>query len=158
MTRNPVEVVQAVLANPTSIENIRELASEDVTYVSLNYDNAELQKILPWTGTSHGPEAIVNVFTSVGKYWENLAFDIKEIFGSGENVAVFGSLTYKSNTLGKITNSPFSIWAKVADGKIVSMQFLEDTFGSASSFRAGGSWRFQSNPDGGEVTVGMEQA
>ncbi len=155
MTRSPVEVVQAVLANPTSIENIREIAAENVTYVSLNYDNAELKKVLPWTGT--GPEAIVNVFTNVGKYWANLAFDIQEIFGSGENVAVFGSLTYKSNTLGKITHSPFSIWTKVAGGKIVYMQFLEDTFGSASSFRSGGSWHFQSNPDGGEVTVGLEE-
>lgn len=156
MTRNPVEVVQAVLANPTSIENVRELAAEDVVYVSLNYENAELTQVLPWAGTGHGPQAIVDVFSNVGKYWENLGFEIKEIFGAGENVAVFGSLTYKSNTLGKVTNSPFSIWAKVVDGKIVYMQFLEDTFGSASSFRSGGAWRFQSNPDGGEVTVGDE--
>ena len=154
MIRSPIEVVQAVLANPTSIENIRELAAEDVIYVSLNYENAELKKVLPWAGTSHGPQAIVDVFTGVGKYWENLEFEIEEIFGSGENVAVFGTLTYKSNTLHKVTNSPFSIWAKVVDGKIIYMQFLEDTFGSTSSFRSGGAWRFQSNPNGGEVTVG----
>ena len=87
MTRNPVEVVQAILANPTSIESIRELAAEDVTYVSLNTENAELKQVLPWAGTSHGPQAIVDVFSN----------------------------------------------------------------------RSGGAWHFQSNPNGGEVTVGMER-
>lgn len=153
MTRNPVETVQALLADPTNITNVRALAAEDVVYVSLSDDNPELKKVLPWAGTSHGPQAIVDVFSGVGRFWENLGFELKEIFGAGENVAAFGTLTYRSRTLGKVTRSPFSIWAKVVDGKIVSMQFLEDTFGSASSFRSGGAWHFQSDPDGGEVTV-----
>ena len=156
MSQNPIEVVQAILANPTDIEVISKLVAEDATYVSLNYENAELKKIAPWTGTSRGPQAIVDTYTQVGKYWENQGFEIKEIFSSGENVAVFGSFTYKSNTLSKAITSPFSIFAKVTEGKVKYMQFMEDTFGTAATFRTRGVWHFHSNPDGSEVEVGAE--
>jgi hypothetical protein len=33
------------------------------------------------------------------------------------------------------------------------MQFMEDTFATAASFRSGGSWKFQSDPLGGEVEI-----
>jgi hypothetical protein len=41
----------------------------------------------------------------------------------------------------------------VRDGKITYMQFMEDTFCTASSFRSGGTWKFQSDPHGGEVEI-----
>ena len=34
------------------------------------------------------------------------------------------------------------------------MQFMEDTFGTAASFRSGSNWRFRTFPDGDEVSVG----
>jgi hypothetical protein len=34
-----------------------------------------------------------------------------------ENVAVFGDFRYKSNSLGKAVSSPFSILARVVDGR-----------------------------------------
>jgi uncharacterized protein len=33
------------------------------------------------------------------------------------------------------------------------MQFMEDTFCTGSSFRSGGAWKFQSDPNGGEVEI-----
>ena len=33
------------------------------------------------------------------------------------------------------------------------MQFMEDTFGTAATFHAGGAWKFRSDPAGGEVEV-----
>jgi hypothetical protein len=36
-----------------------------------------------------------------------------------ENVAVFGDFRYKSNSLGKVVSSPFSILVNVVDGKEV---------------------------------------
>lgn len=51
-----------------------------------------------------------------------------------------GSNTYRSVEVGHVFTSPFSIHAKVRDGKMVYFQFLEDTYASASSFRQGGSW------------------
>ncbi len=153
MSRNPTEIVQELLNDPTNPKVVNALVAENATYVSLNYENAELKKIMPWAGTSQGPQAILDTYSQVGQYWENLGFEIKELFESEGRVAVFGSFTCKSNTLGKTITSPFSIFAKVEGEKIVSMQFMEDTFGTASTFRAGGTWKFHSNPAGQEVEV-----
>ena len=153
MPRSPVEVVQAILADPTNPDVVDALVASDATYVSLNYDNPELKRIVPWTGTHRGPQAISSTFKSVGEYWENQDFQIEAVFGSAENVAVFGRFTYKSNTLGKAATSPFSIFAKVRDGKVIYMQFMEDTFATAATFRAGGAWTFRSDPKGGELQV-----
>jgi ketosteroid isomerase-like protein len=142
-----IEIVQRFLENTTNPDVVRELVAPDATYISLNYENRDLKQILPWTGTSKGSQAFIDTFTRVFLYWENQNFEVKEIFGAGENVAVFGSFTYKSNTLGKIATSPFSIWAKVKDGKIVYFQFMEDTFATASTFKVSGSWKIRNDPE-----------
>lgn len=156
MSGNPIEIVKAVLADPTNLATVSNLVAHDATYVSLNYENHELKKVMPWAGTGHGPQGIVDTFIDVGRCWEKLAFEIREIFGSGENVAVFGSFTYRSTILGKVVTTPFSILSKVVDGKITYMQFMEDTFATAMSFRSGGEWRFRSHP-GDEVVVGTPE-
>jgi hypothetical protein len=35
--KTPLELVQTLLSNPTDIEHVRRLTTEDVTYVSLNF-------------------------------------------------------------------------------------------------------------------------
>ena len=55
-------------------------------------------------------------------------------FGSGEDVAVFGRFTYRSNTLGKVVSSPLAIHAEVVDEQITCFLFMEDTFATARSF------------------------
>ncbi len=151
---DPVDVVRAILDNPTDLESVKGLVAEDATYVSLNYDNPDLKKIMPWAGTQHGPEAIVSTYARVGRYWKNEGFEIEDIFGAGESVAVFGRFTYRSTTLGKAITSPFAILAKVRDGKVIYMQFMEDTFGTAATFHTGGTARYHSDPEGGEVEIG----
>ena len=151
--KTPVQIVQQLLQGSKDPAVVHALVAPDAIYVSLNYENAELKKIMPWAGTSKGPEAILTTYTTVGERWENQAFDIETIFGVDENVAVFGRFTYKSKTLGKAVTSPFSILAKVRHGQVIYMQFMEDTFGTAATFRSGGSWKFRSDPAGGEVEV-----
>ena len=60
MSTQPTEVIKEFLAN-TATEKVevaaRRLVAEDATYISLNFDNPELKQILPWTGTSKGPQA-----------------------------------------------------------------------------------------------------
>jgi len=153
MMLSSTEVVAAILKNPTDIENVRSLVAGDVTYVSLNYENPDLKRIMPWAGTSRGAESIVKTFVDVGRFWDIQAFKIEALFGSGENAAMFGRLTYKSKVLAKVVISPFAVFAKVSDGRCTYLQFLEDTFATSASFRSGGSWTFQSNPDGDLVTI-----
>ena len=149
----PLEIVKAFLVNPTDQARVTELCAPDVTYVSLNYDNPDLKKSMPWCGTSYGPQAIVDTFVRVSQYWGVDEFTPKAVFGEGEHVAVFGTMTLTSTVLGKTVTTPFSIWCRVIEGKIQYMQFMEDTFATSSSFRSGGSWTFRSNPAGGEVSV-----
>ena len=153
MPQTPSEMVQALLKEPTNLALITELVAPDATYVSLNYENAELKQIMPWAGTAKGPQAVVDTYTRVGQYWQNQGLQVEDIVESQDKVAVFGRFTYKSNTLGKTITSPFCIFAKVKNGKILYMQFMEDTFGTASTFRTGSAGSFHSDPNGPEIAL-----
>jgi hypothetical protein len=43
--------------------------------------------------------------------------------------------------------SPFAILVKVVDGQVTFLQFLEDSYATAASFRKDGSWTVQTDPD-----------
>ena len=150
-------VVLEFLSNtaPDKVEAAaKRLVAPNATYVSLNFDNPELQKILPWTGTNTGPAAYSNVFMQVGNYWEIQDFSITDKISYGEDVAIFGKFTYRSVSVGDVFTSPFSILAKVRDGKMVYFQFMEDTYASASSFRQSGSWTLKTTEDRAPFSVG----
>src|SRR5690606_40174620 len=116
------------------------LVAPDAIYVSLNFDNPELKKIEPWTGTAKGPSAYSSTFLKVAEYWTIEDFTITDKLAVGEDVAIFGKFTYRSVEVGHVFTSPFSIHAKVHEGKMIYSQFMEDTYASASSFRQSGSW------------------
>jgi ketosteroid isomerase-like protein len=152
--RTNVEVVQDLLKGATQSHVVNALVADDAVYVSLTYDNPELKKVMPWAGMhKDGKAAILKTFTDVNRYWTVVEFDIQQIFGEGNDVAVFGSFTLRSTKLKKMFTSPFSILATVRNGKVTYMQYMEDTFGTGSTFRSSGTWRFQSDPGGGEVEV-----
>jgi Domain of unknown function (DUF5069) len=71
---SPLEIINGILENPKDIENVRSLTTKDVTYVSLNYRNPDLKRIMPWCGTSLGPESIVKTFLYVGRFWKVKSF------------------------------------------------------------------------------------
>jgi ketosteroid isomerase-like protein len=152
--KTPLELLQTLISNPTNIENVRSLTTADVIYVSLNFENPELHKVLPWAGTNRGPQSIVDAFNGMGRVWETKAFEVRDVLVDAHSVAMFGSFTYKTRTLGKEITSPFSLLARVTGEKISYVQFLEDTFGTASSFRAAGTWHFRGVATGDEVNVG----
>ena len=110
---------------------------------------------MPWAGThpQNGPAAVLKTFVDVNSYWTVVDFKPQQVLGDGENVAIFGSFTLKSKKLGKQFTSPFSVLATVKNGKITYMQYMEDTLGTASTFRSGGIWKFQSDPRGDEVEI-----
>jgi hypothetical protein len=150
---SPTEVLSSILKNPTDIDHVRSLVAPDVTYVSLNYDNSSLKKIMPWAGTSHGPESIIRTFTDVARYWQVQSFEPEALFGSETYAAMFGRFTYKSTVLQKVVTTPFAVFAKVQDGVCTYLQFMEDTFATGESFRSDGSWVFRSDPNGENVVI-----
>ena len=143
MPDSPIEIVGKWLQNLLDPDVINSVVAPDATYVSLNTENPELTKIMPWAGTSHGRQAFFRNLTEMYSRWENQAFNVTTMLASGENVAVFGDFRYKSNSLGKVVSSPFSILVKVVDGKVTYLQFLEDSYATAASFRKDGSWTVQ---------------
>ena len=153
MPKSPLEIVQAILADPTNPDVVRALVAPDATYVSLSDDNPELKRIMPWAGTQTGPDAVSGTYGRVARYWRNEAFEIEDTFEGESRAALFGRFTYRSTTLGRAVTSPFAILARVRNGQVTFMQFMEDTFGTAQTFRSGGTATFRSDPEGGEVSV-----
>jgi hypothetical protein len=150
---SPTEILSAILEKPTDMDHVRSLVTPDVTYVSLNYGNPDLKRIMPWCGTSRGPESIVKTFVDVSRYWEVQAFEPEALFGTEGYAAMFGRFKYKSVFLSKVVASPFAVFAKCKDGRCSYLQFMEDTFATGASFRSGGTWTFQSNPNGEQVQI-----
>src|SRR5271170_7237445 len=70
----PIEVVGEWLQNLLDPDVVNRLVAPDATYVSLNSDNPELKKIMPWTGTSKGPQAFLDNLGTMFTRWENQAF------------------------------------------------------------------------------------
>ncbi len=68
MAQTPIEIVRAILADPTNIDVVGPLSAPDVKYVSLNYDNPDLKKLMPWAGTGHGARGIVDTFSKVQRF------------------------------------------------------------------------------------------
>ena len=151
MTGTPVDIVRRVLSDPAVV---KELVAEDSVYVSLNYQDEDLKKIMPWAGTGHGRDALRKTFSDVARHWQIEEFDLGDVFGDDSGkVAVFGRMEYRSTVLAKTVISPFAVYAEVADGKIVYAQFMEGSFATARSFRSGGTWTISSDPDGHAIEV-----
>jgi uncharacterized protein len=153
MPTNRTAVLQELLQNTSNLKVLQQLMTPDATYVSLNFDNPELKRIMPWTGTHKGPEEIPKVFTAIQSFWKTLDFKVTDVIEQGDRVAFFGSFTYKSNVTGKEILSPFALLARFEGDKVDYIQFLEDSYGTAGSFKTGGSTRFHSDPSGKEVEV-----
>ena len=153
MIRTPKEVLTALLADPTNRELVERLVAPDATYVSLNFDAPDLKRIMPWAGTSTGPEGILQTFMDVARYWNERDLEQIASFGDDRFAAVFGRMTYRSTVLGKRVVSPFCVYVEVVDGICRHMQFMEDTFSTTASFRKAGEWVISSNPDGDVIHV-----
>ena len=90
---------------------------------------------------------------AIQRCWKTLDFKVTDTIEQGDRVAFFGSFTYKSNTTGKEITSPFGLLARFEGGKVAYVQFLEDSYGTAGSFKTGGATRFHSDPSGKEIEV-----
>lgn len=147
---DPLRIVQEFLDgafDPDRIEDAAErLVATDATYVSLNFDDPDLERLMPWAGTKHGREAFVANFLGVAAQWTLEGFEMLDTLTDGDRVALFGSFTLRSRTLGQATTSPMAILAKVVDGQIAYFQYMEDTFATARTFRSGGTWTVRADP------------
>ena len=130
-------------AGPVDPEVISSMVAPDATYVSLNTENAELDRHAVGR-TSHGhrrPRQSRPEFTR----WEPQAFNVTTMFASTRTGRV-RRLPLQVELAGQGGDSPFSILVKVVDGKVTYLQFLEDSYATAASFRKDGSWTIETSP------------
>ena len=153
MSTRLTAVLQQLLQNTANLKVLQRVMTPDATYVSLNFDNPELKKIEPWTGTHKGPQALSDVFAAIQRFWKTLDFKVTDTIEQDSRVALFGSFTYKSNVTGKEITSPFGLLARFEGDRVAYLQFLEDSYGTAGSFKTGGATRFHSDPSGREFEV-----
>jgi ketosteroid isomerase-like protein len=153
MSTTLTAVLQELMQNTSNLKVLRQLMTPDATYVSLNFDNPELKTVMPWTGTHKGPQALPDVFGAIQRFWKTVDFKVTDTIEQGSRVALFGSFTYKATATGKEITSPFGLLARFEGDKVAYLQFLEDSYGTAGSFKTGGATRFHSDPSGEEVQV-----
>jgi ketosteroid isomerase-like protein len=153
MSRNSsIDVVNRFLSGFPRGTVADECIDPNLTYISLNHDNPELAQTMPWTGTHFGSAVLKKSVAQLLEVWDFHEFKVDTVFGEGEQVAVFDRFTYESKKVKRITKSPFAIYLKVKDGKIVHLQFFEDTYSTAASFRRSGHWEIENAA--GPHTVG----
>ena len=154
MAAGPLEVLQDFLAhasNPDEVEDaVARFVAADATYVSLSYDDPELNRIMPWAGIQHGASVFVDNFKGVSKRWTNDSFEVTETIEQDDKVAIFGRFTLRSVTLGQAAESPFAVFAKVSGGRITYYMYMEDTFATARTFRESGTWTIRADPSATE--------
>jgi hypothetical protein len=152
-TTSPLAVLKSILSNSTDLEFVKQFTTDDFVYVSLNYENPELHRIMPWAGTNKGTEGLVQTFIDVSRYWTVDDFQVQDSFENKDGAAIFGTFTYTSKILGKTVTSPLAVLARGAEGKLSYVQFMEDTFATVRSFRESGEYHIKANPDGSETSV-----
>ncbi|MGA2926317.1 MAG: hypothetical protein ABSG43_10040 [Solirubrobacteraceae bacterium] len=82
MPASPIDVVNEWLQNLVDPELVNSVVAPDASYVSLNTEDAELSKIMPWAGASHGPQALLDNLGAMFTRWENQAFNVTTMFAS----------------------------------------------------------------------------
>ena len=78
MSTNLTAVLQELWQNTTNLKVLRQLMTTDATYVSLNLENPELKKVMPWAGTHKGPQALPDVFAAIQRFWKTLDFKVTD--------------------------------------------------------------------------------
>jgi uncharacterized protein len=105
MTVDRTEVVGEWVENLFNPDVVNRLVLPESTHLSLNTDDSQLPWIMPWTGTSRGPQAFLDILATSFMRLENQAFNITTMAASGGNVAAFGDFRNRSHSLGKAVSS-----------------------------------------------------
>ena len=79
MSTNLTTVLQELWQNSTNLKVLRQLMTTDATYVSLNFDNPELKKVMPGACSHEGPQALPEVFfAAIQRFWKTLDFKVTD--------------------------------------------------------------------------------
>jgi ketosteroid isomerase-like protein len=89
--------------------------------------------MLPWGGEYRGPAGAAEFFTKLNEATENIEFEHRESFESGNDVFSFGSHTFRWRTNGRVGKTEWMFRWTISDGKVVSYKSYVDTAKTLSS-------------------------
>src|SRR5690242_18698281 len=101
---------------------------------------------MPWTGTSRGPQAFLDNLDTTFMRWENQALNVTTMFRLGGERGRVQGLPLPVPLARRVVTSLFSILLKVVDGRVTYMQFLEDSYATASSSPRAAPGPFRRSP------------
>src|SRR5258706_1943149 len=84
-------VLQKLLQITTNPDVLGQLMTPEARYVSFNFENSELKKIMPWAGTHKGAQSLPKVFAGIQSFWKTLDFKVTDTI---ERESSQGGLNY----------------------------------------------------------------
>lgn len=112
MADEPKEIVRTLLDSIQDPRVVAALCGPDVTYVSLNYSNPDLNKIMPWCGTGKGINAISKTFHDVARYWKIDSFTPEVISEKKGTWRCLAALLTRQSNCGKRSRHLFRSFAR----------------------------------------------
>ena len=92
--------------------------------------------VIPWSGTRHGHEGVVEFFSLIGETLEFERFEPREFVAQGDTVVVLGYERSLVKPTGRMFEQEWAHVFTLRDGKIARGRFIEDTAAQAVAFGA----------------------
>ncbi len=103
-------MLQELLQNTSNLKVLQQLMTPDATYISLNFDNPKLKKVMPWTGTHKVAQALHDVFGAIQRFWKTLDFKVTDTIEQGSRVASLALLPTNRTRPGRKSHLHLASW------------------------------------------------
>lgn len=130
MKSQPVDIVRRFMQLPPCKTSLSNIVAKDVILVAPEgmLPNQEIELL----ESRDDDGGLLDTAVALLHCSATRRVTVSSIFGAGNNVAAFGTVTDVMCS-GEDVTSPFSLWVKVANGRIVYIQYLDgDSRGNAS--------------------------
>lgn len=122
MRSQPVDVVRRFLKTPACKTALSTMVAKNATIVAADGVLPQTEFLLP--GRDAPEQQLLDTAIALLHCSATRRVDVISMFGAGGNVAAFGTITEVGKS-GEDATSPFSLWVKVANGRIAYMQYLD---------------------------------
>jgi ketosteroid isomerase-like protein len=102
---------------------------------NLKWEIAGDTGVLPWIGQKSVRSAIIDFVKDSRALIERISFEVHDFLSGDDRAMLLGSLASRIKRTGKIVKTDFAIVLIVANGEIVRLQMLEDSFAVSQAAR-----------------------
>lgn len=148
MAPQPKDIVAEFFAafGQRDLDKVATFFTDDVVYTVIGDPKGtppldpESLVAIPWLGQYHGPAGAREFIAHLQANIDVIGFGPQTVIVEDENVAVFGTFSYRSKSTGRDFHSNYAIRIKMRGDKICEYFFHENTYAVAAAFRESGQW------------------